>query len=234
MIQVPPSPFGPEIRRHGDGIAEELPIGNIASQPPLRGGSEEPMELPSKARTRVTPSVQRFAGTEPGTPLQSAIGAIGELMEPPDNPGFTAPPFQGDRDAIAEVSRHTAPPAAQTAEPIPRTHNAPPASPLIISEPDEMTTVSPEESRSGAQRMSEPILPGPAIRPVPAESRAFLQFPKTTPASSPTEPAQSPIHVRIGRVEVRAATASTPMPARSSPPAPLGFDGYYRVRTYRS
>ncbi|MGH2398184.1 MAG: hypothetical protein ACRDFW_14670, partial [bacterium] len=80
----------------------------------------------------------------------------------------------------------------------------------------------------------EPALPATTIRPALAESHTLLQFPKTTPASLPTPPAQLPIHVRIGRVEVRATTAPTPTPSRPSAPAPLGFDSYYRVRNYRS
>lgn len=168
-------------------------------------------------------------------------------MEPPKPLGPAIPPFHSDHEVITEVGvegdRHTTSTMEPEDKPRPQTHSAALASPSIINEPDEMQVVSPEEPSADGpwvgvqntrQNAREPALPAPTIRPALAESHTLLQFQKIAPASSPTPPAQLPIHVRIGRVEVRAATAPTPTPARPSPPASLGFDGYYRVRTYRS
>jgi|GEM_PF-1863652 len=287
-IQAPPlSPFGPEIRKHGDGlaeahvparglyVAEEPTTRNAPSQAPLRASpSEEYKELPSEALTNHTPSIQRLSGTEPGTPIEPSIGkpaatirtpSLGSTpapqrhvvphgreaqvapMEPPQRLGPTVPPFHADREVITEIEvergRHIPSPAAQEIEPVgePPRHASRVAvdPPVIIGDLAERQILAPAErsvepSQVGAQKTRETVLPAPTIRPAPAESHTLIQFPKTTPSSSPTPPSQLPIHVRIGRVEVRATTAPTPTPARPSSPAPLGFDSYYRVRNYRS
>lgn len=72
-----------------------------------------------------------------------------------------------------------------------------------------------------------------SIRPAEAERPTALQFPKVAvPPQSPPEPV--PIHVRVGRVEVRGAPTQTS--ARSTPAtqAPLGFVRYHRMRRYRN
>jgi hypothetical protein len=215
----PPSPFGPEIGKHENGLTEELATGNIASQIPLRANfSKENMKLPSEAVTHHTPFIQRLSGTESGTPIQSSA------RQPEATPSAAVPlepaPISqgrvnsGKREEViaeidAESGRHTPPSAAQ----------------------EELSADRPQD---GARKTPEPPLTVPTINPALTEPHVFLQFPKTTPASSPTTLSQLPIHVRIGRVEVRETTAPAPAPARPSPPAPLGFDGYYRVRNYRS
>jgi hypothetical protein len=275
-IQAPPPlPFGPEIRKHRDGLAEELAPGNAASQAPLRARfSEESMEPPSEAPTHHAPSIQRLSGTEPSTPQHSSVGepeatmrtsSLGPLpaprqhviphareaevapLEPPKRLNPAAPPFHSDREVISEIAVEHGHPttafAAQTIEPVgepaPQVMSVAPGPPIIIREPGERQVVSPAEllaepPRVGAQQRHETTLTAPTIRPALDESHTLLQFPQLTPAASPTPPAQLPIQVRIGRVEVHATTAPTPTPARPSPSAPLGFDSYYRVRNYRS
>jgi hypothetical protein len=81
-----------------------------------------------------------------------------------------------------------------------------------------------------------PIIP-PAdqvIRPALTEPQIPKQFPKITPAPRPSL-STVPIHVRVGRVEVR-GTPPTPTRASAKPSeqTPLGFDGYQRVRRYRN
>ena len=70
------------------------------------------------------------------------------------------------------------------------------------------------------------------IRPADAERPTALQFPKIVSPQLPAEPV--PIHVRVGRVEVRGAPTQTS--ARSTPvtQAPLGFVRYHRMRRYRN
>jgi hypothetical protein len=244
----PPSPFGPEIRKQGDGLAEELATGNTASQAPLRtSSSEEPTELPSEAPTHHTPSIQRLPGAVPGTLIQPSIGEPAATTRTPSLGPTPAsrrhvipPTFHAEREVITEIEvergRHTPSPVAQMIEPTSSVASAPS---IMIREPGEGQIVEPVElsaewPRDRAQKTHEPALPAPTIRPGLADSHTFLQFPKVTPTSSPTPPSQLPIHVRIGRVEVRATTAPTPTPARPSPPASLGFDSYYRMRNYRS
>ncbi len=65
------------------------------------------------------------------------------------------------------------------------------------------------------------------------ENRAFPKLPNVAAAAS-AEVASIPIHVRIAKVEVRAAPPTVPPTARRVGPAPVGFGSYYRLRTYRS
>jgi hypothetical protein len=67
------------------------------------------------------------------------------------------------------------------------------------------------------------------IRPVPDRGIQF-QFPKAVPVT-PT-PANIPIHVRVGRVEVRGRTPEAPRPAPKERAA-AGFAAYQRLRRYR-
>jgi hypothetical protein len=229
----PPSPFGLELRKQGD----EPATGNTASPSPLRANSsEEYREVPSDAPIHHTPSIQHLSGPEPSTLIRTPL--LGLPLAPRRH--LIPPTFHVEREVATEIEvehgRHTPSPIAQMIE---STSSVASARSIMIRKPGEGQIVQPaelsaERPRVGVQKTREPALPAPAIRPALAESHTLLQFPKATPASSPTPPSQLPIHVRIGRVEVRATTAPTPTPARPSPPAPLGFDGYYRMRNYRS
>ena len=64
------------------------------------------------------------------------------------------------------------------------------------------------------------------------ESHGLAKLSNVVPAAA--DVASMPIHVRIARVEVRAAPATLPPSAASVGPAPIGFGSYYRLRTYRS
>jgi hypothetical protein len=93
--------------------------------------------------------------------------------------------------------------------------------------------LSSEGPRTKAQPMLGTAIPAPMIRPAAAESHIVLGFPKTMHHASLTPSAQLPIHVRIGRVEVRETAPPTSVPTGFRQPAPLGFDTYSRVRNYR-
>jgi hypothetical protein len=168
-----------------------------------------------------------------------------DSAEPPNHLDLAVPPVHTDREVTTEIdvdrARRTSP-VAQETEPVGETArhavSGAPGIPILVTKPDKRHLVSTAEPTAERPRLSEPeapasALPAPTIRPALADSPNLLQFPKLAPASSPTPPSQLPIHVRIGRVEVRAATAPTPTPAGPGSPAPLGFDGYYRVRNYR-
>ncbi|MCA1605150.1 MAG: hypothetical protein LC775_06695, partial [Acidobacteria bacterium] len=59
-----------------------------------------------------------------------------------------------------------------------------------------------------------------------------LQFPKVADAP-PQTPAPLPIHVRVGRIEVRGNAPQQTSNVMSKQPAPLGFAAYQRLRRYR-
>jgi hypothetical protein len=65
------------------------------------------------------------------------------------------------------------------------------------------------------------------------ENQRLTRLPNVAPAAA-ADVASMPIHVRIARVEVRAAQPTVPPSAPSVGPAPIGFGSYYRLRTYRS
>ena len=282
----PPSPFGPEIHKHGEeeglrevqmsagglSMAKEYTTGNASGQVQLRANSSD--ELPLEVPKHPVPSIQRFSGAksiapiqpsirEPATtistpslgptpaPWQQEIQPLREAevapLKPPQDLSSGVPLFHTEHEVITEIEvergRHNPSPAAQKIEPAGEigrpTNSVPPSPPKTTKEPSEGPLVPPAEppaalSRAGTLKTHEPAPPAPMIHPAPAESHTLLQFPKTTPVSSPMPPSQPPIHVRIGRVEVRGTTAPTPTPAKPGQPAALGFDGYYRIRTYRS
>lgn len=89
------------------------------------------------------------------------------------------------------------------------------------------------EPMSSTARTLEPDPTVATIRPAASELDTQLPFPSAMPESSAASAPQPPIHVRIGRVEVRAAPAPPPKSTNSGPPSPFGFESYYRVRNYR-
>jgi hypothetical protein len=74
--------------------------------------------------------------------------------------------------------------------------------------------------------------PSPTVRPAP-DVAPPLRLPKPGAATSPPPPTPAPIHVRIGRVEVR-DTSPPPPPFAASASPPIGFAAYSRIRRYRS
>jgi len=238
----PPSPLGPGVHNQGDGPAEGAITGNTVNQTPLPASSSA--EMPSEELIPHAPSIRHLYGTESNTPIRPSIGELTTVnstpslgspqapqrhliplmreaevapMEPPERQEPAVPPFQADREVIS--------PVAQTIE--------------LMNEPErQASTVVPGppirvREAGETQETRAPTLSVAMIRPAPADL-PLLQSPKVTSAPSPTSPSQLPIHVRIGRVEVRANSAPTPTPARPSSPAPVGFAAYYRMRNYRS
>jgi hypothetical protein len=107
-------------------------------------------------------------------------------------------------------------------------------SPLDLDEPAPTT---PEPAAADllirpAATENRPVLTEHLIRPAATDPTITLQFPSATAA--PQSPA--PIHVRIGRVEVRGnpPVQQPPIQAPSNESPPLGFAGYQRLRRYRN
>jgi hypothetical protein len=255
-IQAPPPlPFGPEIRQHGDELAEtpragdgprmaeEFAADNAESQAFLPASSaEEISELPSETAIDPTPSIQRISRPES---VQPSIAAPAISLPTPS----LWPPQPSGRHAISHMREAEAdfteplerfelavPPVHTGREVTTAIRVAPDIPSLIMTQGERQVSPaerSPKWPRLGAQETRAQAMRGSTIRPALADSPNLLQFPKLATASSPTPPSQLPIHVRIGRVEVRATTAPASTPPGPGSPAPLGFDGYYRVRNYR-
>jgi hypothetical protein len=240
----------------------EVATDNAATDAPLRASElVEAVAMPSEGQD--TPSIQRVTGTQPTlaepavaigtpslTPQRYVIPDAGRAEVPTPSLGRLEPTMQvslNDREVTAQANDERTPrvalPAAKALElqcdPSTQASLEVPGPTMIVRAPRTVQVVLPAEPSAGplratARETREQALLVSAIRPALAESNTFLiQLPKAKPAFSEA-PAQLPIHVRIGRVEVRAPTAPTPTPAKPNPPASLGFDSYYRVRNYRS
>jgi hypothetical protein len=76
---------------------------------------------------------------------------------------------------------------------------------------------------------------GTPLRPASADTPIAAALPRLRKPSSNAQPEPAPIHIRIGRIEVRGKTADAPAPRPAKPAlAPLGFAKYARQRTYRN
>ena len=73
------------------------------------------------------------------------------------------------------------------------------------------------------------------VRPAAVDLPAPPRRPPAAPATSPARATPPPVHIRIGRIEIRGTPPAPPRPL-SSPgaPATLGFAAYARIRTYRA
>jgi hypothetical protein len=132
-----------------------------------------------------------------------------------EHAGAIRPLARARRAAAAEAPHHAPAPAAAADKTVDAPATAS-AAPMPV----------PPAGEAGTPR--EPALPVATLRPALPEAGGLPGLPR--PAPSP----QLPVHVRIGKVEVRAAPAPVlRSPAAPAPQAPLGFGAYYRVRTYR-
>ena len=178
--------------------------------------------------------------------LPHARAAQVTAIEPPKRLEPAMPPYPGERDngMTSEVA-HDLPTTSsvvhdiEAVSPPARQMRSLPSTSAMIQESSHMPGVAlpelaPERLWSAAQPRNETALSAATLRPALTESHTLLDFPSLPSHASLTPSAQLPIHVRIGRVEVRPTTASEPTPARPSSPAPVGFDAYYRIRQYRS
>jgi hypothetical protein len=227
----------------------EVPIHHTPAIQRLSGTEPSPPRQPSvgePAATLRTPLLEPPPGPR-WYVLPNAREAQAAPMEAPKRLDPAVPPYPTEREDVTEIEverdLHTPSSVVHDIEaagqPARHASSLRSASAMVIQEPSQkqgvaLPELAPERPRIGAQPMHETALPAATIRPALAESLAVLDFPRVPSHSSLTPSVQLPIHVRIGRVEVRATTASTPTSARPSSPAPVGFDAYYRMRNYRS
>jgi hypothetical protein len=219
-VQAPPSsPFGPAIREHKDKFMDtsgSTPDFRVAEEPSI-GHTPRPSPLPTTS----------FEGYR-------------ELPEEPAHDVLSIPPL-----SRAESSTSSHPMVGESAltadmplrEPVPMSQE-----PMSLDKrkaEGASLKSSNSQTRDGAEKLHEPPQSVRTIQPLLAESHEFIHLVKSTPASSTAPPAQLPVHVRIGRIEIRAATAQTPTSpkptsASPNPPPTVGFEGYHRVRNYRN
>jgi len=236
-------------------MAEQPTTGNTATQALWRASSSEERVEPSlEASTHPTPAIQRLSGTAPSISTQPSVAepaatirtpALGPLPEPrwsgvpharaaqaapieppePLGPAVLLYPTEREDVTASEVERdlHT---------PLSVVYDVEAAGPPV-RHASSLPSTSARVIQASGQKQGV-ALPAATIRPALAESHTVLDFPRVPSHSSPTPSASLPIHVRIGRVEVRTTTASEPTPARPSSSMPVGFDAYYRMRNYRS
>ncbi len=103
--------------------------------------------------------------------------------------------------------------------------------------PAGITAREPSEPRTTELRRAAPSdreLPETRLEPAPIESPALRRL-DLQPAPAIRAPQPPPIHVRIGKVEVRppAPAIAPPPPKQNGAAPPLGFAAYRRLRTYR-
>lgn len=204
----------PSIQRLSETRPGTPPVGSVTEA--ASAAPRTPLADPAPASQEL--SVLEAAPPEPSTyPLPKATPPIAEreTANPPAI-GFTADP----KPSFTPTAKRVEFQATEIAS-------------TLNTEPGNDTLSVPAIERLRGIRPQEPELPIATIRPAPVESPAFLQFPKVTVAATPSASSELPIEVRIGRVEVRAAPPSPSVPAKPNPPAPAGFDSYYRIRTYR-
>lgn len=108
------------------------------------------------------------------------------------------------------------------------------AAPSAAAAQSRPRTGSPAILPRAMDRPANRNLPGTRIEPAPLESPALRRLGQQS-APTARAPQPPPIHVRIGKVEVRppAPAVAPPPPKQNHAPPPLGFAAYRRLRTYR-
>jgi len=209
--EVPPPPGGPA------SPAEEVPppTGSPASLvfSPARHVSGEPrLVLPAAARHV---ELERF--TEPHEPHETTPAPARPLPSPARD---RAPlPMPARLSAQRSPIRHDAgathePPRARNAQP-PRARNVqPPRADSLLTGPAP-TAVDPPLVQA-----SVPLLPSGPRLPVPPALLARSQAaPRALQSNGLAAPPPAPVHVTIGRVEVRATSPAADRPPARRPPA---------------
>jgi hypothetical protein len=238
---------------HDFSMPEESATETAAPQDPSHASSsEERVEPSAEVPIQHTPTIQRLSGTEPSTPNQSSAAEPATtiktpLVEPPPVPRsyVLSSPLESEDITKIEVERDLHAPSSVghdvevSSQPASHSSSLVSAAAMVLQEPSDQQDVtlperSPERPRIAAQPIPVTALPIAMVRPALTESFGVHDLPRVPAGSPPTPSAPLPIHVRIGRVEVRATTASPPTPARPSSPGLVGFDAYYRMRNYRS
>lgn len=194
-------------------------------------------------------SVDAAPATEPQSIVQIMQVNAAPQSIPRDQARIAAQPAE-DQQSLRSVPPVTPPPLRQVASPAestPKTSAAVTTRPIATPPPDLDSSAS-RQSRLEREVVQVSTAPSAPLNVAPSTAPAS-ELPEVPLSAAPTvtrempqisvpapwPPAAPPIHVRIGKVEVRPA-APVPAPAAhpnaSTTPA-LGFAAYRRLRTYR-
>jgi hypothetical protein len=234
-----PAPFAGEPR-----AADPDAIGAVMEleAPPPELSAIAPVAAPTMGEVSAIPAIQRAPATTELAPI-SGLSAppSGARPDRPTEADILAPATQFRRPAEPEppVERAVPPvgaavagvesPAGSVPDLTARRPESPPgpvAAP--VSAPDRARPIA-----AITAQVDEPR-PPPIVRPATVEAPIPRQLPRPAPAAPPGAATPAPVHVHIGRIEVRGTPGPTPRTASSQGPAALGFAGYTRLRTYRS
>lgn len=210
--------------------AEPWPdIPNVPDRP-------QPIERETEGPVQETRRVARVPAVEPPILPELEAGAQEALLR------TTSPAARADIDAASLEGTLPTPaptpvlpaPGLQSRQPSPdRPETNPTGAP--IEPPAAPEAVPSERSPLAAFTpvAAQPAPPPPRPEVLPMVAPAPTRPPEVTLPRQPTprEADGRPVHVRIGRIEIRARGPRTPEPP-SPAPAIRGFDRYLRVRTY--
>ena len=243
-VQPPaPTPLaGAAAESEAAGALTELDAAPLDSPPVVEAAAAPPQEIPAR------PAIQR-------TPVGTDATPPGSRSPAPASPDRAR---EGGRAASAIRLGWNEPPAPPVeapapvltvSEPIRPGREPDPGAGSIAADPD-----APAHARRGPESTPRPAATMPAdgrptaVGPLavrvdeagsspvvrPAASSPMPALPRPAPATPPLTAPPAPVHVRIGRIEVRGAPAPPPSAPARPRPAALGFTGYTRLRTYRS
>lgn len=233
-----PAPFAGEPR-----AADPDAIGPVMEldAPPPELSAIAPVAAPTMGEVSAIPAIQRSpATTELAPRSRPSAPPSGARPDRPHEAAILAPATQFRRPAKPEPPVERAAPvgaavagvesAAGSAPDLTarRPESAPGPVAAPVSAPDRARPIAAITAQVGEPR------PPPFVRPATVEAPIPRQLPRPAPVAPPGAATPAPVHVRIGRIEVRGTPGPTPRTPSSQGPAALGFAGYTRLRTYRN
>jgi hypothetical protein len=241
---LPPNPpaisVAPATMSPGNAVAPDAMGADVAAySEPVASDDDQSTQLPSTSQSIASPSApSRWDGGSTVSNVESLITpesrinrSLGSIPSPPVSnppsvvelvPSESRKIKNGQQDSREKLNENVARPKVMRffrAEPSDsKLQQPPPPSPA-------------PEAASIKDGISAPV----AVLPSVPESRERFALSRAGEMSRPGEVMPVPIHVRIGRIEVRGTSAPAPQgPRKVTPPAPLGFASYLRPRTYRN
>ena len=220
----------------GEGI-EEITSEETATAGP-QAALTEPIDMVSSSLTRApmpAPEIKPEQPTSLSAPESESGTAITPILQtqPASEPALMAKAAAPSVPVKAHVNA-----APERSEPIDQQAMTSVRQLTPITNDLHVLPAAPHEPQTalGSQVFAQPTEDTPdapqvdhAIRPARTERADAFQFPRviTTPAQTP---APLPIHVRVGRIEVKGNAPSQPNTVNTTP---IGFAAYQRLRRYR-
>ena len=207
-------------------------------------------EQTAQHRTEDSSNFQVAATSEFSRIVNPAIQPRPQEQQLPTSPSLVTPddkPPSSARDTFTLASEHEPPRTnaksfvSQAIETVTKVRavestqigSEPPSNQKPTSQANERPKVFAKAVGKPVPRSGEISIAVQSIRPADAERPNALQFPKVA-AGPQLPPEPVPIHVRVGRVEVRGGPSQPPTRSTPAAQAPLGFVRYHRMRRYRN